>query len=228
MMSFVCVSALALFLGCSTEPAEPVRVAYVYNSNTDLANTFQTLLEGNSYAVDLITMAQVEATDFSVYEAILISHGSDVSLDWGAVGQVSQITSAGGPVMGLGRGGAVFLETAYASEIGLGNTMTISCSSVDVIPGTVWSTPNTIDVSSGNVQVYGEDCTTSVAVYLSPIPADITCIGSWPDNSFYYPIATEEATKYLWGFSGVNSSGVVSMTPDGESLFLNLMYDMTH
>jgi hypothetical protein len=233
LVVFVVLFAVSVIYGCTNSGSvEKVRVAYVYDSNADLAAVFESLLESSSYEADLVTLDQIETTDFSVYAVILIGHDSDLdhSTPWGTSSQRNRIVEAAKPIVAIGRGGTLFLDDAYDSEIGWGDCWIGDYSSVVMVDSasSVWNTPNDIDTSTGTVQAYVSDCSSSNAAYIDPIPANIVCVGRQVGDLTHYLIAKEDASKCLWGFSGLDISGVVDMTAEGEALFLNLVYEMAN
>ncbi|HEX7566934.1 MAG TPA: hypothetical protein VF355_00055, partial [Anaerolineaceae bacterium] len=178
-------------------------IAYVFRSNNDDATSFYSLLTGNGYSVDLIPLASVLTTDFSVYSMIIIANDTGTLDQWGTPTltdtQVAQIKLANKPILGLGEGGYAFfgrlalfigwprgwhgpqniMDSAPTAPAGFFNP--------PIPPVTHYSAP-----------------TNSVGIYLPPnqsVPGDVTPIGmEVPPDDHSSLIA--QGCRTLWGNSG--------------------------
>lgn len=74
-------------------------VAYVYANDTAAANSYKSLLNANGISVDLVSVNNIESTDWGPYEAILIGSDTGFLTSWGEIpeGETS-LRSAGKPV----------------------------------------------------------------------------------------------------------------------------------
>jgi uncharacterized repeat protein (TIGR01451 family) len=193
-------------------------IAYVYRGSTADSISFYNLLAANNYGVDLIPLASVQTTDFSVYKMIIIADDTGSLDQWGTPtltdAQVAQVKLANRPILGLGEGGYAFFGR-LALFIGWPrgwhgpqNTMSMDPSA----PGGFFNPP------TSPVTHYSSS-SNSVGIYLPPNqspPVDVIPIGmETPPDDHYSLIA--QGCRFLWG----NSGNPLSMTPAGRVLFLN-------
>ena len=57
-------------------------VAYIYSSDTTSAYSYKSLLDSNGFSTTLISMSNVDVTDFSEY-SVIIGNEIDRSVSWG-------------------------------------------------------------------------------------------------------------------------------------------------
>ncbi len=219
---FTAVAAQTLSAAqAATQTAEAVkRLAFIYHTDAAAANDFKTFLTSQGYQVDLISLADVFATDFGAYKAILIGYDTGVSDDWadGAGSTANQIHATGKPIIGFGEGGYAFFGK-LSLNIGWGNGGHQTTADVQVLDagGRFWTTPNNINIpASGVISLYGSGVNCVAIYYPAPI-ADVKAFASTPASSQYSPLMRELQRYFLWGFDGTPSA----MTNKGQRLLVN-------
>lgn len=195
-------------------------IAYVYRGNTADAASYYNLLVSTGYSVTLVPLSAILTTDFSQFNLILIADDTGSLNEWGTSGltdsQVTKITSANKPIIGLGEGGYAFF-----GHVGLfigwpkgwhGPDTDMSKSGGPLDP-TFFA-----GVAADPVQTYSMPENT-VSIYLppnSPPPSDVVPIGLETPPTDHSPLILQ-GCRLLWGSSG-NPYG---MTSDGVTVFLN-------
>jgi hypothetical protein len=193
-------------------------IAYIYRGNTEDTTSFYNLLTANGYGVDLIPLASVLTTDFSVYKMIIIADDTGSLDQWGTAtltdAQVAQIKLANKPVLGLGEGGYAFfgrLALFIGWPRGWHGPQNI-ISKAPTAPALFFDPP-TSPVTHYTVPF------NSVGIYLPPnqsLPGDVIPIGmEVPPDDHSSLIA--QGCRTLWG----NSGNPTIFTADGKLLFLN-------
>ncbi len=194
-------------------------VAYVFRGELSSAISFHNLLSGAGYTVTLVPLSDVAATDFSVFQLIVIADDTGNLNTWGippaTAAQVDKIKAANKPVLGLGEGGYSFFgrlglfigwpqgwhgpqqkiwkETTAPPAIFAG---------IPVDPITHYLAPQN-----------------SVGIYLGvpSIPPWVLPIAKEDPNKFNHDSLILQGCRMLWG----NSGNPTQMTADGKAIFLN-------
>jgi uncharacterized repeat protein (TIGR01451 family) len=232
-MTLVFVLLIALMPGLAAWPPAPEqatalaatpRVAYVYNTDTASRDSFKTLLELRGFVVDLVALADVATTDFSVDQAIIIGDDTGNLSTWGTPTDVAVISRSSKPVVGVGEGGYAFFGK-QGLAIGWGNGAHGSENQITVVDPTqpIFSTPNPISLPpAGPLKLYNSALNT-VEIYLPGIAAaDVMVIGRTPADAQYAPLIAQRSQAQcntLWGYSGAPAK----MTPTGQDLFENIV-----
>jgi hypothetical protein len=224
--------SLALVLGISVYSgnAYAKTIAYIYDTDTDSANDFKSILDSKGYTTSLIYMSNIATTDFSGYDLIIIGKdtgyieavGSEWVFHWDYYETVNNL---GKPILGLYEGGAYFFEKLNLA-IGWMHTWYMGGSKIYAVnpSSLLFSTPDTVTIDPNDVVTLYQQSGAAVDVYLPSPTADITLIGRqetpdpYADPSNHYPIV-QQNRYVLWGFDGSPSS----MTQDGKNLFTNII-----
>ncbi|HEX4743659.1 MAG TPA: CARDB domain-containing protein, partial [Candidatus Limnocylindria bacterium] len=204
----------------------PVQLAYIYKTDTVSRDAWSTFLSTRGYAVTAMTEAAAETADFSPYRAILV--GSDTgdgdprTDPWGTPAQVANITRSGKPIIGLGDGGAKFLDAKAGgtSTIGwLSSWIVSSADGVIVVDGSAaaWTTPNATGLATGAAATLYSAPSTTIAVFAPAAVTGVTRIGRQTDDLDHYPVIRQGCDVH-WGFTG----SAASLTLTGKDLFDNL------
>jgi parallel beta-helix repeat protein len=207
--------------GMSTKPQTmslPL-VAYIYGSDVEAAQSFQSLLVAYGCSTTLVGIDKIAATALDSYDLIIAGNDTGVSANWGGIESVTAIESSGKPIVGLGEGGYAFFGQLGLS-IGWPNGMHGRSNSIEIIDpnNSLFITPYAIDVPEDlALQLYTE--TDYVTLHLNPVPETVTVFGGEADNPGYYPLALENNRYLFWGFAGSPES----MTEVGKRLFINVV-----
>ncbi|MBN1807237.1 MAG: right-handed parallel beta-helix repeat-containing protein [Sedimentisphaerales bacterium] len=195
-------------------------IAYIYNSNAQAAQNFQTLLVTYGCSTDLISIDEISTTSLDSYDIIITADDTgDSSEWWGDTESVTAIENSGRPVIGLGEGGYAFfgqLELAIGWPHGVHG----SHNSIYVVEpnSPLFVTPYPVEIPEDSIlQLYSES--NYVPLFLSPVPDTVTTLGRDADSPGYYPLATEHNRYIFWGFS----ASPENMTDIGKHLFINLV-----
>lgn len=207
------------------------RVAYIYSSNPGTANDYRSFLQSQGYLVDLVSMSDIFATNFSPYEAILIGPetGNNISdyqtAPWGDASetQAQYISAAGKPVVGLGRGGSLYFQ-ALGLFINWGQSWTGTAQDIYVVDpaAAYWNIPNSISIPGDRIITLYETNSPFVAVYLPGPIAQISTIGRQDNNGDHFPIILESSRFLLWGFD----AGPSGMSNKGQRVFVNILWNL--
>ena len=194
-------------------------VAYIYRSDVEAAQNFQSLLTAYGCSTTLVSLDEIPATELDSYDLIIAGTDTGNLSHWGDIESVSAIESSGKPIVGLGEGGYAFFGQLGLS-IGWPNGMHGRDNSIEVIDpnSSLFGTPYPIDVPEDLVlQLYTES--DYVTLYLYPVPETVTVLGGEVNSFGYYPLAREHNRYLFWGFAGSPES----MTEVGKRLFINLV-----
>jgi hypothetical protein len=200
-------------------------IAYVYKYDTAKATDFKNLLTSVGYGVDLIPMSAVTATNFTTYTEIIVADDTGSLNTWGAaLLQVTPITIANKPIIGLGEGGYAFYGQ-IGSPIGWphgwhGPAQFV----VNPVPAPTPYYFNPFDLSGllgSPIKLY-QALNNEVGIYVpANSPLYPTVLGwelpSTPTGSPDHAPLISDSCHQLWGFS----ESPTRMTPEGQRLFLN-------
>jgi hypothetical protein len=200
------------------------KMAYIYSTDPESANSYKAFLEDKGYPTSLIHIDAIVAGMFSSDTLILI--GSDTGREgaWGKSEIVDAINNSGQPIIGLGQGGHDFfgklsLTVGYAdSWDGRDTNIIVLDSSHDV-----FNTPNNLGVDTGQtISIYSKS--THVGINLPvPLPANVVLLGRNDAGQEHYPLVQEAPRYLLWGWEASPDS----MTQIGKELFENVVNLMT-
>jgi hypothetical protein len=194
------------------------KIAYVFRGNTPDATSYYNLLTSHGYTVTLVPLSNVAATDFSLFDLILIADDSGDLNQWGSSGmtaaQVAKITAPNKPIIGLGEGGYAFFGQ-LASFIGWPNGWHG--------PQVQWNKANT-----GPAPFFNGIAVDPIPVYSPPVNSVGIYLNAGPLPTSVVPVTLEDPTKdhaslildgchLLWGGSG----NPYAMVATGQALFLN-------
>ncbi len=192
-------------------------VAYVFRGNTLDAVSYKNLLTTAGYTVALIPLADVAATDFTVYKFIIIADDTGSLNTWGtppdatSAAQIAQILSGKKPILGLGEGGYAFfgrLHLFIGWPMGwhgpIDRMAQVTTSLFGALPNPVIH--YTIPVNSVDIYLAG-----------ATPPSDVTVFGKEVPETQHSPLI-QQGCRMLWGGSG----NPLAMSADGQDLFLKV------
>lgn len=195
-----------------------LKAAYVYYDDQESADSFKGLLEANGVLTEKIYIKNVSRTDWSKYHVILI--GSDANVWTGATAEY--ILGGNCPVIGIGEGGALFMDAVAIPDLYLGWMHSWSGGGAfggTYVGGDILSYPYVLPYALGdNIGIFTRVGTAYVALY-DPDGVTNQMLRQY-DNATHYVLASELDRFYQWGFHGNPSI----MTTNGRSLFVNLVY----
>ena len=195
-------------------------IAYIYESNAQAAESFQSLLITYGCPTNLIKLNEVSGTSFDSYELIIVADDTDYVSTWGKPGVAVAIEDSGKPIVGLGKGGYYLfgeLDLSIGSPHG-GHGSTDSITVLDPnLP--LFSSPYPIDLpGDSTLQLYTE--TEHISIYLWPEPPEtVTVLAQEANSPGYYPLVMEHDRYLLWGFT----ESPQKMTEVGRKLFMNVI-----
>ncbi len=196
------------------------RVAYIFSRKSEVAESFQSLLETYGCSTTLIRLTEVTATPLDSYDLIIVANDTENIDTWSDPNTVAVIEDSGKPVVGLGEGGYTFFGL-LGLAIGWPNGGHGSRNSIEVIDPnySLFRMPYSIEIPEDRaLQLYTE--TDHVGLYLWPIiPETVTALAGEVNNHGYYPLATEYNRYLLWGFT----ESPQKMTEIGKTLFINVV-----
>jgi uncharacterized repeat protein (TIGR01451 family) len=212
------------------QAAEAGKIAYVYNTNTALRDSFKTFLESRGFAVTPISLTAVTSFDFSTVDTILIADdtgNTTTPYTWlGGRLEVGRILQSEKPIVSLGYG-AQYFDAHGGLNIGWGPSwVATEYGAIAVNPADgIWTAPNTVPLAADeSVRLYSLPHTT-LAVY-DPEPSAVQRIGRQLQDQTHYPIASQSWTGQFgatcrteWGYR----RGPEAMTPYGKDAFVNLL-----
>lgn len=196
-----------------------LKVAYIYDTNTKDAESFKGWLDSQSLPTKLIPRSKLAGADLSGYHVILL--GSDTG-DWSDGRQVTAVLGAGRPVIGIGEGGAKFMDRVTSPDLYIGwlHSAIYTDTHAFVFGGDeIYTYPNFLGVSTGDtIPIFGAPGTNIVGLH---DPDGLTTrLLRHRTNQSYFPLASEGGRFYQWGFYGAPAQ----MTELGRRLFTNLVF----
>jgi hypothetical protein len=184
------------------------------------AQSFEALLEANSFTVDLVPKADAETWDYSGYGLIIIGNDTAYGYTWTPETAVSVINATGKPILGLCYGGSSFFQELGLfvnwghSGVGSGNS-----TYVPYPEHQIFNFPNTISIPPSKIiQLYSVSVKIVETYMPSPQPS-VNSLGRDAVQSNYYLILQEDARYVFWGFS----ASPANMTQTGKDLFVNIV-----
>lgn len=222
-------SAPALAAPGAAAPAQPPalaavsRVAYIYNTDTASRDSFNTMLTSYGLTVDLVSLAGAETASFTADQVIIIGDDTGSLSTWGTLAAVTNISNAGKPIVGVGKGGYAFFGK-LSLAVGWGNGAHGSQSQAYAVAPTqsIYSAPQTITMPSDQILTLYSANQNVVEIYV-PSGAPATLIGRDPADPAYYPLISQSVQgrcHTLWGYSG----SPAAMTTTGKDLFANMVF----
>ena len=205
--------------------ATGVRIAYIYNSDTTTANSFQSFLSDYGNLVTLIKQSDLvtNPTVLHPYYFDVIIIGDDAS-DWSNQNMVNAVYNSGRPVLGVGIGGYNYfgkLNLSTGSPHGSHSTEKPIFSMQRDHPIFTVPYPFYID-DVPSVYPYTDAATVNrVEIYLNPVPSHVLDLGRSLAWANYYPLTLEYDFYLLWGWG--NGGGPTVMTDSGKFMFLNAL-----
>lgn len=200
-------------------------IAYIYKYDTAKANDFKALLTSVGYAVDLIPMSAVTATNFAPYTELIVADDTGSLDQWGSgLGQVTPITVANKPIIGLGEGGYAFFGRV-GLFIGWPQGWHGPAQFVDnpaPVPANYYVDPFDLSGLLGAPIKLYQAVVNEVGIYVPGAPpGDVTVLGwelpAQPQGKHDHAPLISDGCHQLWGFS----ESPTRMTPEGQRLFLN-------
>ncbi len=204
-------------------------VAYIYHNNLAAADSFEDLLENNSFSVDIIHTSEVSGTDLSRYNLVVVgSDTGDLGNWYGGSAGPRDIAQFGVPVIGNGEGGASFF-TQLGLNIDWGGAAISSGTNVEPVNSghPAWNVPYSVTITSRQVQIY-EKPSRVVETFDSGISLPVLRIGRDPADKSYLPIVQQTDAKLnplqylLWGWDNAPPF----MTTQGRFVYVNLAWYM--
>jgi serine/threonine protein kinase len=170
----------------ATLTAQAVKhVAYIYSTDPGVANDFRSYLQAQGYQIDLISQADIFATDFSIYKLILIGYDTGSTSTWGdnPGAQAGQIQATGKPILGLGEGGYAYFGK-LGLTIGWGNGAHGSESDIHVIdPGVpYWNSPYDVAIPGDQIISLYENPGNYVGIYYPAPVAGVETVANIPGD----------------------------------------------
>lgn len=203
------------------------KIVFIYKTDLALANTYKNLLQSNGYLVDLVQQGSVAGVNYASYRLVIIGPDTGNPATWTtgpwgdpAGSEAGYIDSANKPILGLGRGGALFFA-ARNLYIDYGNSWSSGAGDTEVhaenASHRIWTTPNAISVpGSGMVKLFNNP-SSFVAVYLPGPISGVTAYGRQASDPDHFTIIGEGSRYILWGYA----SGPGDMNNTGKKVFMN-------
>ncbi|HTP06834.1 MAG TPA: hypothetical protein VMP08_01185, partial [Anaerolineae bacterium] len=200
-------------------------IAYIYKYDTAKANDFKALLTSVGYGVDLIPLSTVTATNFTTYTELIVADDTGSLDTWGtALSQITPITVANKPILGLGEGGYAFFGK-LGLFIGWPQGWHGPAQFVDnpvPVPASYYVDPFDLSGLLGShIKLY-QALNNEVGIYVPGSPPVNTTVLGWelpssPQGAHDHAPLISDGCQQLWGFS----ENPTRMTPAGQRLFLN-------
>jgi hypothetical protein len=203
----------------TADPTASGNVAYVFRRDTPDILQYPAFLTAKGYAVTLVPLGAVLGIDFTKFDLTVIADDTGNLNTWGipptTAAQVTQITSARKPILGIGEGGYAFFGQV-PDFIGWPQGWHGPQALLDRAPGApapIFSSPNVLP--AGTIKVYSNP-SNEVGIYLAGAPADVIAVGMEPPSPDHASMVFQ-GCHFLWGFS----DDPTKMTGDGQALFEN-------
>ena len=195
------------------------RVAFIYRSDAEAAESFEALLMSYGCPTTLVGLDQTPAAALEDYDLIIVGDDTEDASAWDDLQVVPAIEGAGRPIVGMGEGGYDFFGMLELS-IGRPHGMHGDGSRIYAIDpnGSLFTTPYPIHIpEDGIMPLYTE--TGHVLLYLWPVPDTVTVLAGSVGHPGYYPLALEHDRYVFWGFA----ESPLKMTEVGKTLFINVV-----
>ncbi len=216
MKKLLLVFLAVMLFGLSSKAIS--NAAFIYNTDLTDAQSFETFLEANGFAVTLIPIANTATTDYTGYNVIITSAASILSQT-----QADAIKALNKPIIGLGGGGYRSLGL-MGLDIGTPNGMSGNENKMFVENATltVFNSPIDITINTGDsIQLFTGLASASPArmIYVPTPKASIE--GLLRFRPLYYAVIRQHGKYTFWGFT----LSPASMTQNGKDLFVNVIAD---
>jgi hypothetical protein len=198
------------------------RAAYIYKDDTDTADDFEALLEGNGVTTTLLPLEQVSDTDLSSFDLILAGPDSGSYGQWGTSAAVEKVGGSAKPVLGLGEGGyALFGKLQLA--VGYPHGAHGPKHDLYVVDPAhpVYNVPYNIAPYNNIVTLYST-APNAVMINAPSPPDDVLLLGQEVGDETHYLLLQEAGDYCLWGYDG----GPEYMTSAGRDLFINTVFHL--
>ena len=195
------------------------RIAYIYGSDAQAAESFQSLLIGYGCPTSLVGLDQAPAAALEGYDLIVVGDDTEDSAAWRDPQVIPAIEGGGRPIVGMGEGGYDFFGVLGLS-IGRPNGWHGDNNSIYVVDPNhpLFSTPYPISLPEDRMlRLYTE--TKHVGINLFPVPQTVLTLGAETYRLGYYPLVMEQNRYLLWGFTESHQK----MTEAGKMLFINVV-----
>jgi len=195
------------------------RIAYIYGSDAQEAEGFQSLLIGYGCPTSLVGLDQAPAAALESYDLIIVGDDTEDSAAWNDPQVTAAIEGAGRPIVGMGEAGYNFFGVLGLS-IGRPNGWHGDNNSIYVVDPNhpLFSTPYTINLPQDRMlRLYME--TSHVGINLFPVPQTVLALGAETYRLGYYPLVLEQNRYLLRGFT----ESPQKMTEAGKMLFINVV-----
>ncbi len=195
----------------------PLSVIILGSSPLGIVSDYQTLIESFGIGVTVVLQTDASSTDFSPYNAILIT--PDVPNTWDPA-DVTAIDSANRPILGIGTGGTRFFDE-IGGTIGWLPSAVGTYDSVIVRDqaSPIWNTPNALGVATGQTIQVLTAGSSSVVWFNGNATADTVSHAGAAAN---YEIVAEETTPRLLQLAFNNSP--TTFNAMGADFFENLIH----
>ena len=192
-------------------------IGYVYSSDSTTANGFKAFLDAQGYPTTLILQSNIVPGIFDSYGLILVGNETGYHGAWGDAAKVSAVNDSKKPVLGLYEGGAGLFQ-----QLGLA----VNWLHGGYGPGTginIYAPSHVIFKSPLEIQGPSPTLYSSTDYHLNFYngnkTAEVLLLGQEPASTQYFTV-TEERNRFLfWGYY----QGPSAMTPEGQSLFKNIV-----
>ncbi|MEM7032729.1 MAG: S8 family serine peptidase, partial [Chloroflexota bacterium] len=191
-----------------------LKVAYLYQTDTDGAQAYYDLLTAANVSLHRHTLTNLNMYDFSSCDAIIVSADSG---SWSDVARRQAVLDTQLPIVGLGSGGLNLFQAGnlVSAPTGQSDVTTI----LAVARGQqAYQQPTSINLDASDMVALYMTVTTAQWLSLdAPLPTGVE-IGQIPQTT-HFPIVQLQDQHMLWGFSG----DPTIMTQAGKDLFVNLL-----
>jgi len=201
------------------QPMSLPRIAYIYGSDAQAAESFQSLLIGYGCSTTLVGLDEAPAAAMESYDLVIVGDDTEDAAAWRDPQIIPAIEGAGRPIIGMGEAGYDFFGVLGLS-IGRPNGWHGDNNSIYVVDPNhpLFSTPYTINLPEDwMLQLYME--TSHVGINLYPVPQTALALGAETYRLGYYPLVLEQNRYLLWGFT----ESPQKMTEIGKKLFINVV-----